>query len=211
MICKNFDIKELLPAYVSKELDRDTSNRVESHVASCSDCREELSLLTMMSEEAVPDPGEAFWAQLPGRIEREVRDRKASRKFGLSGLFDRMVLPRWAWTAAAVGALVLVTWFAVDPLKHRGEDPALHEVYDAGYASLHDPVLTHPSTNMNDLSDPQLATIDSWAGQELKTIAVEAEAVLPTADKDEYDELAELNGQEIEKLSTMLNDYYEEG
>ena len=84
-------------------------------------------------------------------------------------------------------------------------------VYDVGYGSLHDPVLTHPSTNMSDLSDTQLATVDNWAGRELTAMAFEAESIMPSADKEEYEELAELNGHEIEKLSTMLKDYYEEG
>jgi hypothetical protein len=213
MTCKDIDIKELLPSYVSDELDDRRKSRVESHLASCEDCRQELGLLTMMSEETVPDPGEAFWAQMPGRIEREVRAGKAVRTFDLSRILDSLTLPRWSWTAAAVGALLLVTWFAIAPPdRQEGESPALQEVYDVGYGSLHDPVLTHPSTNMTDLSDPQLAMIDTWAGRELTAMAVEAEsAALGMTDREEDDELTELNGQQIEELSRMLKDYYEEG
>jgi hypothetical protein len=213
MTCKKLEIKELLPAYVSDELDQDSGDRIERHLASCEDCRQELGLLAMMSEEGVPDPGEAFWTQLPGKVEREVRAGKNQPKLpGLSRLLDRLLLPRWTWTAASLAVVLLVAWLMVEPFRHEGEMPALHDVYDIGYGSLHDPVLTHPSTNMADLSEPQLATVDSWAGQELTTIAFEAESIAPNApDREEYEELAELNGHEIERLSTMLDDYYEEG
>ena len=211
MICKNLDIKELLPDYVSETLDKHAKSRVENHLASCEDCSNEMSLLTMMSEEAVPDPGVAFWAQLPGKIERDVRVWKASRESALSWLLDRLVLPRWAWAAAALGTVLVITWLTIAPPKQGEEGPSLHELYDVGYGSLHDPVLTHPSTNMSDLSDKQLATVDNWAGQELTAMAFEAESITPSNDREEYEELAELNGQQIEKLSRMLKDYYEEG
>jgi hypothetical protein len=212
MTCKDIDIKDLLPDYVNEKLDMHVKSRVENHLASCHDCRHEIALLTMMTEDTVPDPGDAFWAQLPGKIEREVRARKAVRKLDLSRLLDHLVLPRWAWTAGALGALLLVTWFVIAPQKQGEEGPYLQEVYDAGYGSMHDPVLTHPSTNMSDLSDKQLATVESWAGQELSAMAFEAESITPgMSDREDYEELAELNGQQIEKLSSMLKDYDEEG
>ncbi len=211
MTCKRTDIKELLPAFVSGELDRDGQALVAGHLEQCADCREERDLLMMLSEETVPDPGEAFWAELPGKVRREVRARSNERKLpDLAGLLDRLLLPRWVWTSAALGTVLLVAWFVVAPFRHT-DGPALHEVYDVGYGSVHDPVLTHPSTNMTDLSDPQLETVDNWAGQELKNLAYQAESVTPNTDREIYEELAELDGREIEKLSKMLNDYSEEG
>ena len=63
---------------------------IENHLASCEDCRNELSLLRMMTEETVPDPGETFWSAMPGRVYQAVQTRKAgSRTFGLAWLVDR--------------------------------------------------------------------------------------------------------------------------
>ncbi len=211
MICHDTTIKELLPAYAEDALDGLEKQQVETHVASCDDCRRELSLLLTLAAEPVPDPGEAFWAQMPARVEREVRaQQSAGKRFDFSRLLNSLILPRWAWATAGLAAVLLLVWVAIGPFT-RGEAPPLHEVYDAGYASVHDPVLTHPSTEMSDLSEPQLDTVNAWARQELTMMASESEAVMPNADRDVYEELSDLNGPEIDKLSSILNDYSEEG
>ena len=107
MTCKNKEIQALLPAHLEQSLDQESQAGVERHVAVCEDCRTELALLRMMSEEPVPDPGEAFWAAMPGRIFRAVeaqKQQKASQwlPFGLG----RFIIPRWAWAAAAAVFLV---------------------------------------------------------------------------------------------------------
>ncbi len=211
MTCHDTDIKELLPLYAEEALDGAGKKEIEVHLAVCADCRSELALLRALAAEPVPDPGQAFWNSMPGRVMRAVQEQQTKGNgLNLSWLQFPIHLPRWTLGTTALAAVLLAAWWVVSPFRH-GESPVFQEVYDLGYASLHDPVLTHPSTNMTDLSDPQLESVNSWAGRELKAIASEEESMIPVTDREVYDELADMNGPEIDKLSTMLNDYSEEG
>jgi predicted anti-sigma-YlaC factor YlaD len=210
MTCKNNDIKELFPAYLERTLDETDRERIETHLASCEDCRTELALLQTMSEEPVPDPGEAFWTALPNNVYRAMQDQRSKKKmFDLSWIADRLVLPRWTWTAAAAAIVLLVSWFVINPLHRQGNDHVFGDEYDYSYGSIHDPNLTHPAMNMSDLSAAQLDSVDTGVGQELSTMAFEAESVM-LADSDPSEELAELDHHEIERLSDLLNEYEEE-
>jgi anti-sigma factor RsiW len=99
-MCNDKTIKELLPAYLNQALDQAENLMIKSHLASCDECRTELSLLRLMAEEPVPDPGEAFWAAMPDRVYQAVRKRQTNKKtFDLAWFLDRMALPRWIWAA----------------------------------------------------------------------------------------------------------------
>ena len=75
MLCKNNTIKEMLPEYVADALEEEDMARVREHLIACSDCAQEAALLRMMADEPVPDPGEAFWAEMPGRVYRAVQQK----------------------------------------------------------------------------------------------------------------------------------------
>ncbi len=213
-MCDNSNIKDLLPDYSERKPGDPARKLVEEHLASCEDCRSELSLFEMMREDAVPDPGDAFWSEMPGRVYRLVQEQKSQKKaLNLSRHGDWFILPRRAWAAAAAVIILLVTWFLINPFSGREEDGhLLTEVYDHGYGSIHDPALTHPSTNMSDLSASELDTVSAWAARELSHIASEAEpTLLNAADHELSEELADLNTDEIERVSTILKEYDEEG
>jgi len=73
MACNDLDIKELLPAYQGNMLAPTDHDRIEKHLSACEDCTRELKLLSILAAEPVPDPGELFWAAMPGRIFLEVQ------------------------------------------------------------------------------------------------------------------------------------------
>jgi hypothetical protein len=202
-MCNDKTIKELLPAYREQALDQAEKLKVVSHLESCDDCRIELSLLHMMAEETVPDPGEAFWAAMPDRVFQSVRKHQPKKKtFDLTWLLDRMALPRWTWTAATVGTVLIISWFLVMPLHNKVEMPQSQgdEFADAG------------SVSVTDLDRDELSTIDTWAGGELAVIAQEAEPVLGNGrDTDIYETLEDLNAREIEQFSKMLGQIRQEG
>ncbi len=214
MACTDKTIKELLSAYLEEAVDEAERQQVKQHLETCEDCRTELSLLGMIADDPVPDPGEAFWVSLPGKIHRavETQNRERKRFLNLSWLRDRMAPPRWSLAAAGLALVLIVSWLVVNPLQKQHGETALNEVYDSGYGSMHDPVLTHPSTNMSDLSGDELASVDGWAGRELTTIGLEAETiVLNPLETDPAEELADLDTHEIDRLSKMVNEWYEEG
>jgi len=206
-MCNDKTIKELLPAYREEALDQTEKLLIENHLASCDECRTELSLLRLMAEETVPDPGEAFWAAMPDRIYQAVQKRQPKNKISdLSWLLDRMALPRWTWAAAAVGTVLIISWLIITPLQNKSEKLSSPGNEYAGET------VAAGSISVADLDQDELSTIDSWAGSELGSIAQEAEPVLGTGrDADIYEAFEDLNAREVERLSTMLVQLVEEG
>jgi anti-sigma factor RsiW len=206
-MCDDTTIKELLPAYREQALDQTGNLLVENHLASCDECRTELSLLRMMAEETVPDPGEAFWNAMPDRIYQAVQKPQPKKKiFDLSWLFDRIALPRWAWAAATAGTVLIISWLVFTPLQNKPETPRSQGDEYAGVT------VAAGSVSVADLDQDELSTIDSWTGSELGAIAQEAEPVIGTGrDADIYEAFEDLNAREVERLSNMLVQFVEEG
>ena len=206
-MCKDTTIKELLPVYREQALGQTENLMVENHLASCEDCRIELSLLRMITEEVVPDPGETFWAAMPGRAYQAVQRRKAERRtFGLSWLVDRMTLPRRAWASAIVGTVLLISWLIIRPLQKEPEMPQLQG------SEFAEEIIPAELVNVAELDHDELATIDTWAGAELASIAHETEHVLGNGqDSDVYEELPELNKREAEQLMQKIDQRMKEG
>lgn len=210
MTCKNTNIKELLPAYREESLAQSEQDRVRKHLEACADCRAELSLLRMMAEEAVPDPGEAFWAEMPERVFRAVQKQKTKKwNFGLSWLAERLVLPRWVMAAATIALVLAVSLLVSRSLQKspgreasRASEPA-NEILAADSGG---------TVSMNDLDGNQLETVSDWAGQELASIAEETGPVMTNnSDTDLYEELANLDTREAEHLSAALDQWEQEG
>jgi hypothetical protein len=168
----------------------------------------------MMADEPVPDPGEAFWAEMPGRVYRAVQQKeKGSPWLDLHELLHRLVLPRWAWAAAAVGIVLTVSLLVMHPSQRETAAPALPgEEYASEDASHNDPVLRHTSVTIAELTSPELDAVDAWAATELSSLALEAGANAANIfDTDPNEELAELDAHEADRLSTMLKEMDEEG
>ena len=205
--CRDKVIKELLPVYLEQGLDGPERIRVEEHLNRCEDCRAELSLLRIMAESPVPDPGAAFWSTMPDRVFRAVQREKAKKwPFDVSWLGDRLFVPRWVFGAAAVGIVLIVSWFALHSLQ---QGPGMR--ISQGYDRSSEPAVAD-EVAINELDDKQLETVDSWAGTELASFAREASPVMAgMAETDIAEELAELNAKEAERLSAMLDQWKEEG
>jgi len=209
-MCTDKDIKELLPAYLEAKLEQSEKLRIEDHLGSCEDCREETSLLRVMAGETIPDPGEAFWATMPDRVYRAAREQSPGRKtFDLDRILDWMTLPRWAWAGAAIGVVLVISWSILLPLK-TGQETDLSQEYD-----FTDEVMTADlmgALNLAELGNNELTSVEGWAGKELASIALEAEPVIiNNHDSDLSEELAELNLHETERLSKMIDQLKEEG
>lgn len=202
MKCVDKDIKELLPLYLEQALDDAGKKRVEQHLEECTDCREELGLLRAMAAETVPDPGEEFWSRMPAQVYRQVREQAANegrrRHFwSWQGLFP----PRWAWASAAVLVIAAAAWFTVRPLS---EGPVVASLPPA--LTLEEEFLPDETVDIASLSADQITDAGSWAEGEIKTLAAEAGQVMTNGkDANIYEELAELDGTSLERLSRMLD------
>jgi hypothetical protein len=78
----------------------------------------------------------------------------------------------------------------------------------ASYEDMFDP----GPIELAELGDPELQSLDAWASGELAAIMGEATDLFTNGqDLSIDDKLAELNTQELEQLSTKLDEYEEEG
>jgi hypothetical protein len=161
----------------------------------------------MMTEEAVPDPGEMFWSAMPGRAYQAVQRRQAERRtFGFSWLVDRMTLPRRAWASAIVGTVLLISWLIIRPVLKEPEMPQLRG------SEFAEEIIPAELVNVAELDHDELATIDTWAGAELSSIAHETEQIFGNGqDGDAFEELPELNKREAEQLMQKIDQRMKEG
>ena len=207
MTCSDLYIKGLLPAYQGKRLSAADTDRIKKHLSGCEDCRTELSLLHMLSEEPVPDPGEAFWAAMPGRIFREVRAQQ--RQTVLQRLFSGRgwtIIPRWTWAAAAV-FLVAAAFLLLD----RPETPETARTTLPENGSSYGDLLSSETVDMAELTDIEIDSVDLWATEELSVLRDEViDSFRTGTDISIDDRLAELDAQELEQFMSML-DTQEEG
>jgi hypothetical protein len=208
MMCNDLDIKALLPAYLDKMLSLSDNDRIEKHLFTCEDCRTELSLLRMLSEEPVPDPGGAFWAAMPGKIFREVQAQEQRKSFQwLPFGWGRLIIPRWAWAAATVFLVTVVVFFLARPAPL---DIAYDSPQENG-ASYGDLLLAEP-VDMAELTDVEIDSVDIWATGELALLRDDVIDIFKTSpDISIDDRLAELDAQELEHFSRKLDTENEEG
>jgi len=202
------EIQTLLPAHLEQSLDQESRVGVERHLEVCEDCRTELALLRMMSEEPVPDPGEAFWAAMPGRIFREVEAQKKQKAspwlpFGRGTL----IFPRWAWAGASVFLVAAVILLLDRPVPLDIARTALPET-GSSYGDL----IPAEPIDMAELTDIEIDSVDLWATEELALLRDDASDMFGTStDISLDDRLSELDSQELDQLSRMLDTQDEEG
>lgn len=205
-MCTNKNIQELLPAYLEKALDQDERARVEQHLSACGECRSEIALIRALAEEPVPDPGEAFWAAMPGRIERAVRaGEERGRSWWRSSV--PLSLPRWAWATAVVLLMAALSLPLVRPVPVRSARIAAPDRAAYQTAPTAADVL-----ELADLSEDEVDAIDLWASEELALLQNDViDTFRSGAEASLNDRLRELNAEELEELSRMLDDQNEEG
>jgi len=208
MTCTNKDMQELLPAHLERVLDRTAQERVELHLASCRDCRDELELLRVLAAEPVPDPGEAFWSALPGRVFRAVRHgEQLKRSWWDLRVPVSISLPRWAWAATAVALVAAVSLLIVRPAPVK-----IAHVKTPVRGDIRTALTTADLLELADLSDTDVAAVDLWATDELALLQLDfLDVIRNSADLGLDDRLAELTAEELEALSKMLDSQNEEG
>ena len=207
MKCDSKDIKEFLPLYLEQALDRPEQERVEKHLQICEDCRIELSLIRTMAGEAAPDPGEAFWARMPSAIYQAVQERQAKRRWpDLFAVGRDLFMPRWAWPAAAVMVLFVLSWLFVRPAQKT--DIAGLTADESSYED----VFSGNGMDVTSLTPAEAENVDTWADGEFAAVTKEAgDMVVNSADTELYEELAELDGKSMDRLSATLDRLKREG
>jgi len=123
MNCKS--IQELLPLYVSRDLDEQRTQQVRVHLQSCSACGASASeydeTRRMLQEFSSPSFSEDLYSGIRQSVWREIQREIPDVKAGpLSGLFDGLIRPRLSWALAS--ALLLVVTLSAFYFISRGND-----------------------------------------------------------------------------------------
>ncbi len=70
------EIKELTVPYLELDLEPVRVREVTIHLDGCAKCRAEMEavrqVLVRVKGVTVPDPGDQFWSEFPGRVRREL-------------------------------------------------------------------------------------------------------------------------------------------
>jgi anti-sigma factor RsiW len=202
MSCRRNDIKSLLPAYLTDQLDQSERKTVDAHCAACDDCAGELHLIRILAAEPVPDPGEAFWEALPNRVYRDVQRREADRPTRSSTFFASLFLHRRA-AAAAVAVMVITGSLFLLPLARKGP-PA-----DRGGDTLLSEGPAADADVLSGLGQEDIAKLESWASEELVALqasAMDSTSPSPYREQNLEEVLDPLDQREAEQLLIRLQE-----
>ena len=116
------EIKELTVPYLELDLEPSRVRDVTAHLEGCAGCRTEMEtvrqVLVRVKGVAVPDPGDRFWSEFPGRVRRELA---RERPPGPSRLWKGMA----GWPMAlAASLLLLVGAWSLRGVFDQGPAPA---------------------------------------------------------------------------------------
>ena len=200
MNCAKPEYKELLPAYLENGLGQADRLRIEEHCRSCEDCSAELELLRMLAEEAVPDPGEAFWAVLPGRVRRDAETKRTPTPSLFDRVFGQWSLPRLSWAAAALLVVASLSWVLV---KSRTETTG--PLPTTGLVASIDETETVDTGQLAELSSQEFQAVSRWAENAFVPVKeAVAENLRETSERDLSEDLADLSSSELDRLDHML-------
>lgn len=118
------EAEELLPWYVTGQIDRADRARVERHLLSCGDCREQLAVERRLIDEfqAMTPEVESGWARLRGRIDMPLRAALPPPRQPFAELWALLTRPAVAALAVAQLAFVVIAGGALLSLSR----PAYH-------------------------------------------------------------------------------------
>jgi anti-sigma factor RsiW len=133
------DVRELIPDLVAGRLPADQAARVQSHMATCADCRAELDLVRLLHATRADVP-----ADLLDRITRASIARRPARTW-------------WGISAAAIAALALGIGIVSDDASAPGAEPSVFvREAEEGEIWLSDDGLVAGAPALDELSDEAL-------------------------------------------------------
>lgn len=132
----------LLDVYVDGELDSARARQVEAHLATCEECRVELSRLGALLDAAAAlrertvQPRRDLWPSIQNRIERAVEETAAPAPAGARRGLDawrRLLFPAWRLPlgAGAIALLLLAGGYSLHVWR-QADHPVAPEVAGTG-------------------------------------------------------------------------------
>jgi len=104
------EIKELTVPYLELDLEPVRVREVTIHLDGCAKCRAEMEavrqVLVRVKGVTVPDPGDQFWSEFPGRVRRELAHAQMKGQGDMTPL-RRPVSARSSWLRTAMWPMAL--------------------------------------------------------------------------------------------------------
>ncbi len=170
------EIKELTVPYLELDLEPVRVREVTIHLDGCAKCRAEMEavrqVLVRVKGVTVPDPGDQFWSEFPGRVRRELAHAQMKGQGDVTPL-RRSVSARswlrtsmWPMALAASVLLFIGAWF-------------LKGLVDKGLvqAPTEQTVVQTPQGSQ-DLTHPTDADLETYWDDDPDTVLVEMAARL---------------------------------
>jgi len=114
------EIRNMTVPYLELDLEPERVHRVTIHLETCHTCSIEMEsvrqVLVKLKGREVPDPGQRFWSDFPGRVREGLMHARAllSRPDPAAPTrLYRLWPPWWSWAAAASVILLLGAWLLV--------------------------------------------------------------------------------------------------
>lgn len=197
MTSEHEKIKEALPGYLNNSLPLHMERGVETHMTMCDDCRNELSLIALLSTDNVPDPGDSFWNSMPRNIMKEL---SITKRRSLIELVKSLVFFRPLQISATAAILILVVF-----LSHNyRQSPAMSDTDYSGAYNI-DPLmllsLYYPTLTESDI--PLMTDKDG-----LEVLAIEAKAYMQDS---YYRDLVSLKTKELKNLDAAIDNQFMNG
>jgi hypothetical protein len=138
MICS--EIKEFTVPYLELDLEPARVREVTIHLDGCANCRTEMEavrqVLVRVKGATVPDPGDRFWSEFPGRVRRELAHARMKGQGEVTPLRQSATARPWLRTsmwpmALAASVLLFFGAWSLKGLVEKGPAPSEQTVAQA--------------------------------------------------------------------------------
>lgn len=186
MPMKHEEIQSVLPEYLSEGLPPAVADEVKTHIASCVDCQDELTVLVELQRFSIAEPGELFWKTLPGRVAAEARAGRPQK--------ERLAQwVGWLWRPMPLAGAALL--LAILIFARFGSSPVV--LTESAYIGSYNFGLS----DYESLAEADIPDID-LDGEAAAALVQSPEGL---SGYDYYREFMALTPNEIEKLYRTLN------
>jgi hypothetical protein len=179
MICS--EIKELTVPYLELDLEPARVREITIHVDGCANCRAEMEavrqVLVRVKGVTVPDPGDQFWSEFPGRVRRELAQAQVEGQGDVMPLRKPVSARSWLRTsmwpmALAASVLLFIGAWSLKGLVGKGpiQAPTEQTVVQTPQGSQDQPHPTDADLEAYWYDDPDTVLIEMAAGLDQRTV-----------------------------------------
>jgi hypothetical protein len=175
------EIKEFTVPYLELDLEPARVREVTIHLDGCASCRAEMEavrqVLVRVKGVTVPDPGDQFWSEFPGRVRRELAHAQMKGQGEVTPLRQPATARSWLRTAMwpmalAASILLLIGAWSLKGLVEKGpvQAPTEQTVAQTPQGSQNRPHLTDAELDPYWEDDPDTVLVEMASRLDRRTV-----------------------------------------